>query len=423
MGTNSKQIHPLARVLLSLLTVLTIFGVSIFGMSSVAFAGRDGGGGTGELHFPQHGGYDDPGAYVTLLEFWEAREGLEPFKQKLTIPRSKLPVLAQVKNAINKMRAVNPDFAAAIWQSYQHIFANPQHNIMRNLPIRPEVDTDQPYDCNDCMRVGIGEYDDANDVLNIAKKWYNDMDNTNKAGFRLHEAIYRILRLGSGETNSVETQLIVGLLFSTKSLAPVITHRLTKSFICVQHPDPKYPNEPMDRFKFLLHTDGNETIMVPVSHVRAGLPIDEGGEYFWKPQEYLVDWHDLPYPMPKNLYVVNQKGIDSGKGNFGGKLSDFLFDVGESSKISKLSLNNGGYGSEFPFHLPIPIRSKYYGIYLDVEFQEASASDKTGVIEFFRPDIYQGYNEALGGEPRNLRGKGALYGFPEDAYTATCREF
>lgn len=440
MRTQSKQTSHVARVVLSLLTVLTIFGVG-----ARAFAGRDGGGG-GAVYCM---GYNDPmrpkwakpvldwaGGTVTLLDLYEAENDLLPFRHKLVVPHSNQPVEVQVRNAINKMRVVNPDFAAAIWKSYLHIM-QPGHNDRRssyNILAPPSNDTGEHFYKDGCKPTGIGYYDDINDVLEIAQSTLEKMDYTDRAAFWLHEAIYRILRLGSGENNSIETRLIVGHLLSNQPMESLITHRLAKSFIC-ERPVSTDVNAPTNGIKFVLHTDGDVTTLVPISVHRFGLPIDQGGEYFWKPAQYIVDFK----ASSSSATAQQSNGANTPYvSNFNGKLSQLLMKIGTPISQEALQIKYTGPDNVVDASL-VPVRSKYYGIRFYNGFYAHQMCNNAGctygssvfstVNEFnhgiikLSADIAEDFYRATSGKPNNMRFQRYDHEMPDSAFTVTCREF
>lgn len=233
-----------------------------------------------------------------LLDFWEAEKGLRPFEKKLTIPQSQLPVATQIGNAIAQMRIINPDYAEQIEDSYREVIKKKKSR--KDLSLEAPTDTLQPYVCKDGYRVGVGSYSDVDDELSYDSSILSKMSKTDQAGFWLHEAIYYQMRETLNVKNSVVTRLIVADLFSTEKHEPLIRRRLDKSFVCTRE---LYKNEMGQRYfyssKFLLHTDGKMTKIVPVwvgghpkyfDSYQGRLGPGSETQFFWKESSSVIDY-------------------------------------------------------------------------------------------------------------------------------------
>ena len=373
---KTKQTGGLMKRRLLLLIMAGLFTANVFSLD--ANAGNSGGGGGAEKCPITVNGKLTHKYY--LFDFWIAQKGFLPFKQKLNIPRSNLPVKTQIEKAIQKMRTSNPDFADAIEASYAHIL---NHNLKAAAYINPPDDIPEPFNCARNARIGLAYYDDINDVLDYDPVTVAKMDNTDQAGFWIHESVYRILRLGSHEDTSLETHLIVGALFSDQPLEPMIAHRLKKSFLC-SSPVSTNPKDPHDGVKYLFHTDGNETVMMPISVTRYGLPSDKGGEFFWQPTGYLIDSNG----RSTSALTLQNASVLKATNQFGGKLSELLMHIGQPIDKASLYLPYVPLSGSAPA-VDIPIRTKYYGIKLDFNMIAGWSNTVENSSDFTTPAEYE----------------------------------
>lgn len=153
-----------------------------------------------------------------LLDLWEAESGNGPFLGHLTtVPYDgSTPKAVQIDRAIKRLASVDPAMAKDV-QTYhayvtQRMFPAPAGDYV----LAPE-DTDVRFLPRGCSIEGLGSYSDRQDDLVYDAAIMKALPPMDQAAFEIHEAVYKMLRVHQGATDSWQTRRIVGLMFSAES--------------------------------------------------------------------------------------------------------------------------------------------------------------------------------------------------------------
>lgn len=198
-----------------------ILMIMLMGFSINSYADKDRGGGGGFLY---------PDGRVELLDLVEARvpkneggiseEGLE-------IPESNASIADQLERAIKRYRRYISQFPSYTRNVATYIAVlekvKEAMSIMKNVGDDAELlfpeDANLKFKPRNSKEVGIALWDtdfSGKEVLWVDNKYFQKMNDTNKAALLLHEAWYKVDRMNRGATDSKETRRYVGYLFSNK---------------------------------------------------------------------------------------------------------------------------------------------------------------------------------------------------------------
>ncbi len=203
---NPRMKHTILSLLLALL--------------SPAFAGVGGHGGGGLIKVEQASSPTE----VLLLDLWEGAT-----EQNLVIPQADAPVEQQALRAIEKLTFFHPVLGKDLSLAYEHVKTRVKWVTGRALT--PPGDTTRDYLEEGYYLVGVANYNDATDTLEVSQKYFRLMSPTHQAALYVHEALYLVLRTSGTVTDSRLVRSLVARAFSTEPLHPVFTS-LESSVLC-----------------------------------------------------------------------------------------------------------------------------------------------------------------------------------------------
>ncbi len=174
----------------------------LFSLNS--FAGNDaghGGGGFVKLKITTNGYIVED---AILLDLWEAENGKLDYARgrNFSIPISNIDYIEQAYAAIKKIVNANVSATTVSNEVYRILKQNLDHILSPGVMVaeKPDVEIKFPSDAHSTFKkfgyieTGIGIYDDVSDQLRYKPEFLSAMNETHKAAFLVHEAVYRSMR-------------------------------------------------------------------------------------------------------------------------------------------------------------------------------------------------------------------------------------
>jgi hypothetical protein len=293
----------------SLSAALMVALSTSYSISSLATkGGMHGGGGKGVVCRNTDGSIKS----VELLDLWEAREiyGRE-------IIYSNEPVEKQVEDALSRASGILPAYTFASIVSFDRLLKiytlialknkYPKYFIEKeDIQIQESNDSFErirPSETTGCKVEQIAFVDDipANDAKRVylQKKYFDKMNNTNKAALNLHESIYASLRNVNNETNSIRTRRAVGFIFSGGSFNELLGqfNPTLERITCMG-------GEPMERtfVHFFESENGSVKYFVEMAKGMYWLGLEERNLIRYKFDNSLTDYENFKFILNKNSF-------------------------------------------------------------------------------------------------------------------------
>ena len=249
---------------------LTIFlALMPFSGASASIGNADGGGGKGVVCRTANGAIKS----VELLDIWEAKN---LFGRKIL--KSNKPINVQIGSAIaalknisdgesddwsdkNHTRESEPEVAQEKLEAASALFLKSNgavqrlHNITLNLT-DDSYEPAHPSACNIEQIVNFADTSAGARVL-VNQDLVDKMDLTNQAALIVHEALYRYLRIMSGDKNSLRVRRAVGYVFAGNSFQSVSSMVGTKYVSCETANVEQIPIQGYSRLYFYSAPNGN----------------------------------------------------------------------------------------------------------------------------------------------------------------------
>ncbi len=190
---------------------LKIFISILLGVSAAWAGGKDGGGGGVVLCEGK----------VRLLEIAEAEAEGKP------VLESQNSYEVQLDEVIDWVTSIDQQTGQKLAQVLSKV---KNRSFLKQKVVNPQPDTGHVWKKaipKNCRLEWAGYYTDSQDKLEISKDLFDQMSETNKAAFYLHEAIYSVARNRSSEETSLFTRILVAELLRKEEAA---VYKLTRLF-------------------------------------------------------------------------------------------------------------------------------------------------------------------------------------------------
>jgi hypothetical protein len=178
-------------------------------LASFAFAGDKG-----------NGGYSivcrDPQGTITSAELLDIYEGRILYKKQYTSEKSSQAIISSAFTRLQEFHSFSTKLRKEISLVEKNLVFIPEGNELEATD-----DAFPPIKKTGCKFEQLANYTDGGEVL-VSQEIYDHLDDSNKAGLVLHEAIYSMRRKALGETTSQNTRRLVAQLASSNPDVNVI---------------------------------------------------------------------------------------------------------------------------------------------------------------------------------------------------------
>jgi hypothetical protein len=201
--------------------VLVTFFVTNLPNRAVGIGGMDGSGGKAHVCRPMF--WRDS---AELFDFYEGRKQFG-----ISVILNDDPVEVQVAQAIARVgRGRGAEFSKLLQQYADVIFPNKQLVTGESALLAIDDSKHVIGPEEDCEFEQIANYTPNNQIL-INENIWRILDNTNKAGLIVHEALYKVLRM-YGATDSTRTRHAVAMAFAQEQTALLFEHIPDNALFC-----------------------------------------------------------------------------------------------------------------------------------------------------------------------------------------------
>ncbi len=176
--------------------------------STIVFSGERGGNGGG-VHVCENN--------VELYDFYEARN---PRLHNLPVWKSipEVSLEAYLEKALAHIQKDIPSISNRVKAQLNKILEIPKDQLIINQGIPLILDADIPMTDEGCDYDQVANWNNRFERVFFRKKYYDLMDNMNKAGLYIHETLYKLSRDSAISHNSDKIRKVVGKIFSDELL-------------------------------------------------------------------------------------------------------------------------------------------------------------------------------------------------------------